>query len=205
MTALPVSAPSLTLRAELARKAVHLATAILPVAWGLGWVSGATVRTALAAATAVALGVEVLRRRSVAATRLFTATAGPLLRSHEVMALTGATWLAIGMTAVAWLAPPAAAIAALWAAAVGDASAALVGRGVARVRGSTSSRKSWAGSLAAVLTTAAGCVWLTPATAGVALVLGGVAALAEWPRRPLDDNLRVTVLVAVAATLLGLR
>lgn len=200
-----MTAPPLALRAEMARKAVHLATAVLPVAWGLGWARAEQVRVALGIASVVALSIEALRRRRGPAARAFTATAGPLLRAHEARALTGATWLALGMTAVAWLAPPAAAIAALWAAAVGDASAAIVGRGVAQARGTAGAGKSAVGSLAALLSTAAGCLWLTPASLSVALTVGFVAALAEWPRRPFDDNLRVTVLVAVAAALLGLR
>jgi dolichol kinase len=103
------------------------------------------------------------------------------------------------------LAPPVAAIAALWAAAVGDAAAALVGRSVQRLRALPAGTKSLSGSLAAAGLSSLGILWLTPATLGVAGSLGLVTALAEWPRRPGDDNVRIAFSVAAAAVLLGLR
>lgn len=198
-------APSSSLRAELARKALHLLTAALPLAWATGALNTAQLRTLLTAALMVALAIELLRRNSAAVGRWFTAAVGPLLRDHEVRALTGATWLAIAMTGVVWVAPERAAMAALWAAAVGDASAAIVGRSVAALRNGPVGRKSWAGSLAAAATTALGCRLLAEASWPSALALGAAAALAEYPRRPLDDNLRVATAVALAAALIGLR
>lgn len=193
------------LRAELLRKALHMGTAALPLAWAAGLVTTAQLRLLLAGAVVVALVVEGARRASPAAAQRFTAAVGVMLRAHERQAITGATWLAIAMAGVVWLAPERAALAALWAAAVGDASAALVGRSIAARRGRPAGRKSWEGSAAAALSTAIGCAWLAAATWPQALVLGGVAALAEYPRRPLDDNLRVATAVALGAIALGLR
>lgn len=198
-------APPSSLRAELTRKALHLLTAALPLAWAAEALSTAQLRILLTSALLVACAVELLRRRSAAIGRHFVAAVGPLLRDHEARALTGATWLALAMTGVVWVAPERAALAALWAAAVGDASAAIVGRSVAALRGGPTGRKSWAGSFAAAATTAIGCRLLVPASWPVAVGLGVVAALAEYPRRPLDDNLRVATAVACAAALLGLR
>ncbi len=194
-----------TLRGELARKSIHLATAVLPIAWALGVVTAQQVRIALSVAVIMALSVEFARYRDGAFSTAFTTRFGAMLRVHERTALSGATWLAIGMWGVAMLAPAFAAIAALWAAAVGDAAAGLVGRGVQRLRGRTNSAKSLSGSLAAAAITALGILWLTPAALGVALALGVVTALAEWPRGPGDDNVRVAFSVATAAVLLGLR
>jgi dolichol kinase len=193
------------LRAELLRKALHLGTATLPVVWAAGLITTSQLRLVLAAAVAVALVIEAARRAVPGIARAFTATVGGLLRGHEHTAITGATWLAIAMAGVVWLAQPRAALAALWAAAVGDASAALVGRGLGARRGRPGGQKSWQGSAAAAVSTALGCVWLAAVTWPQALVLGGVAALAEYPRRPFDDNLRVAAAVALAATALGLR
>lgn len=198
-------APLSPLRAELARKALHLLTAALPLAWVAGTVTTAQLRAVLTSAVLVALTIELLRRNSAAVGRQFMAMVGPLLRGHETQALTGATWLAIAMTAVVWVAPERAAVAALWAAAVGDASAAIVGRSVAALRNAPQGKKSWVGSLAAVVSTAIGCHLLAQASWPVAFGLGAVAAIAEYPRRPLDDNLRVATAVAVAAVLAGLR
>lgn len=195
-----------TLRTELARKALHLATAALPIAWAFAVVDAAQLRLALTAAVVVALVVEALRARSARAAATFRATVGPLLREHEATRLTGATWLALAMAGVVWFAPQPAALAALWAAAVGDATAALAGLAFASWRGvATDGRKSLVGSCVAALSTAVGCRWLLAAPWPVALALGVVAALAEWPRRPLDDNLRVAIAVALAAVALGLR
>jgi len=193
------------LRSEFARKALHLATAALPIAWAQGWIATPALRTLLTAALAVALGIEALRRWHGASAAAFVAAVGWMLRPHESGRLTGATWLALAMTGVVWLAPPRAALAALWAAAVGDASAALVGRAVAAWRGLSSERKSSAGFAAALVATALGCRLLVGTTWPIAIALGAVAALAEWPRRPFDDNLRVALAVAIAATALGLR
>lgn len=193
------------LRAELLRKALHLGTATLPLAWAAGLVTTAQLRIVLAGAVVVALVIEAARRASPDVARRFTAIVGGLLRDHEQHAITGATWLAIAMAGVVWLVPERAALAALWAAAVGDASAALVGRGLGARRGRPAGRKSWEGSAAAALSTAIGCAWLAGATWPQALLLGGAAALAEYPHRPLDDNLRVATAVALGAIVLGLR
>jgi dolichol kinase len=65
--------------------------------------------------------------------------------------------------------------------------------------------KTGVGSLAAAVVTALGVLWLTPASLAVASVLGVVAAAAERPTVPLDDNLRIALAVAFAASVLGLR
>lgn len=194
-----------TLRGELARKSIHLATAVVPIAWAFDVVSAQQVRIALGAAVVLALGVEFARYRGGAFGAAFTSRLGAMLRVHERTALSGATWLAIGMWGAAMLAPAPAAIAALWAAAVGDAAAALVGRGVQRLRVRPADTKSLSGSVAAASISTLGILWLTPATLAVAAALGVVTALAEWPRRPGDDNVRVALTVATAAVLLGLR
>lgn len=202
-----MTAPApISLGAELARKAIHLATAVVPIAWGVGWVSDAALRLALAAALAAAILVEVARRRSTRFHRWFAGRLGRMLRGHEHEAMAGATWLALGMFAVAVTVPKPAALAALWAAAVGDASAALVGRGAARWRvAGTATGKSLVGSVACLAATAPGVYWLAGASWSVALGLGAVAAVVERPTGPGDDNLRVTLGTAVAAVLLGLR
>lgn len=194
-----------TLRGEFARKSIHLATAVIPLAWAFDVVSARQVRAALGAAVVVALIVEFARYRGGAFGAVFSARLGALLRVHERTALSGATWLAIGMWGAAMLAPVPAAIAALWAAAVGDAAAALVGRALQRLRGRSANTKSLSGSLAAAVISMLGILWLTPASLTIAAALGIVAALAEWPRRPGDDNVRVAWSVATAAVLLGLR
>jgi dolichol kinase len=192
---------ALSLRAEVTRKALHLVAAAAPVAWGLGGVTSAAVRTALALALGVALLVELARRTSPRAHAAFDALFGTLVRPHETRALTGATWLVMAMLASVVIFPPAAAIIALWAVAVGDAAAALVGR-LAALRRTPSTAKTHAGSLACALATGAGAWWLVGAPWAIAGVIGLVAALAERPRLGLDDNVRVAFAAGFAAWVL---
>lgn len=196
---------SLPLRAELARKALHAATAILPVGLAFGWTDQPTLRIVLAAAAVLALATEALRSSWPAFAKAFSAAFGAMLRTHEQGKLTGATWLALAMATVLWFAPLNSAIAALWAAALGDAAAAVVGRSATRWTRRPANGKTLAGSAAALVVTAAGVLWLTPASVSVALLLGAVAAIAERPAKPLDDNLRIALAVALTAALLGLR
>jgi dolichol kinase len=196
-------AARLSLGREFARKAIHLATASLPVGWGLGGISLATLRTSLTVAVLVALIAEVARFRHGAFGAWFDRRLGTMLREAERRELSGATWLAVAMWGAVWLAPPAAALCALWAGAVGDATAAVVGRAYGAWR--AVSGKTLVGSAAAVASTALGVLWLTAATPLHAVALGLAAAAAEWPARPGNDNLRVVGAVALAATLLGFR
>lgn len=195
---------ALSVRAELSRKALHIATAALPVSLAFGWSDLTTLRGTLTIATALAVAIDALRLHWSPFAQRFTQAFGAMLRGRESRQFTGATWLALAMAIVLWTTPHAAAIAALWAAAVGDACAAIVGR-AATPSFAAADRKSVAGSVAAAVSTGVGIVWLTPASWAVAALLGVVAAAAERPTLRIDDNLRVALAVAAAATLLGLR
>lgn len=201
----PGAAPATpTLQAELARKALHLSSAALPVAWSMGALSASSVRLILLVACGAALLIEAGRRASPAVQRAFSAVVGTLLRPHERAALTGATWLALSMLAAVLLLPTAAALVALWAAAVGDGLASVVGRLAARASGTASGTKTWAGSIACALATAIGAWWLAAIAVGPAVVIGIAAAAAERPRLALDDNVRVAAAAGLAAWVLSL-
>lgn len=188
-------------RAELSRKGVHLASAVFPLSWGLGWVAPSIVKGALAACLAVAVVLEVSRRRFPAVQRWFYSWFGGMLRAHESYALTGATWILAAMLLCAVLLPPRAALCALWAGVVGDAAAALVGRAVASE--AATKGKTWAGSVACVVASAVGPWWLADASPLAALGVGFAAAIAERPRLMIDDNARVVVVAGLAAWGLG--
>ena len=185
---------------ELPRKTLHLTTASIPVALWLG-VEQRLVATLLVALFGVACAVEFARRRSAAFSSRFDATVGVMLRPHEVTnGITGATWLLAAFALTCLTVPAYAAIAATWAGAVGDGSAAVIGSAWRRWRGG--SGKTLVGSAACAIATAAGAYWLAGLTPVIAGALGVAAAAAERPQIALDDNVRVTAAVAVVTVLL---
>lgn len=195
MTTAPASS-RIDLRREIARKLLHLATAAAPIAYALGWPQQSLMGV-LAVLVSGAFIVEWRRRSSRRVAALFVGVTGPLLREHEHHALSGATWLFLALLLAVAILPAPAAIAAMWAVAVGDAAAALVGRTLGRRRPGGS--KSLEGSIACVVATAFGALVVAQLSAGIALAAAVAAAVAEFPERPLDDNIRIVV--AVGATI----
>ncbi len=195
MTIAPAT-PRIELRREIARKLLHLSAVAVPIAYAAG-LPRRQIVSVLAVLAGVALLVELARRRSRRAREVFVGATGLLLREHEYRALSGATWLILALLLAAALLPVPAAIAAMWAVTVGDAAAALVGRTFGRRRAGRS--KSLEGSLACAVATGLGAFFVAHLAAGVALAAAVAAAVAEFPERPLDDNLRIVV--AVGATI----
>ena len=186
----PAGAP-LSLRQELGRKALHVTSGAAPLAYAAG-LTRTVMLAGLGLLCALALGVELARARLPAAERIFERTTGPLLRAHERRHLVGATWLLLAFLASVLLFPPRVAIAAMLGVALGDASAAVVGRGIGRVR-LRGSVKSLEGSVACCLTTFLGA-WLVAGLGPGESAVGALAATAaEWPARPFDDNMRIAL------------
>ena len=150
----------------------------------------------LATLALVAIGVECARATSPITASRFNAIFQPLLRSRETRAITGATWLIVSLFAAVLLLPVDIAITATWAAAVGDAVAALIGMRFGRHR-SDRDGKSLEGSAACLLATLLGTVLLAHLPFTVAFSAALAATGAErlpWPR---DDNARIVALVGV--------
>jgi dolichol kinase len=161
----------------------------------LGYAAGVprpTMLFVLGGLSLVAVAIEIARARRADFAREFERATGPLLRTHERTRWAGATWMLLSFLASVALFPPRVAIAAMTAVALGDASAALVGRAWGRLR-VAGSAKSLEGALACCLTTIAGALWLARLDVGSSLIAGLAAAAAEWPARPLDDNLRIAL------------
>jgi dolichol kinase len=181
----------MTFGREMARKGLHLTFASVPIALAAGvprtWLLGA-----LGAMLAVAVAIELTRARFVGVASAFTRAVGPLLRQEEDKRWTGATWLIAVCLGAIWLLPRADAVAVTWAAAVGDASAALVGIPLGgRLIPTSGGRKSVEGSAACFLVTFIGAYGLAGLSARVALLVAAAATAAEWPRSVIDDNVRV--------------
>lgn len=189
------SAPPL--RRELARKAIHLSSTAVPIALAVG-VAHRVAVLVLAGLALIAVTVEVARATSSAIALRFDALFRPLLRLHESRHITGATWLLASMFAAVLLLPRDIAIAATWAAAVGDAAAALVGIRFGRRR-SPRDGKSLEGSIACLLATLLGALLLARLGIVSALLVSVAASAAErlsWPR---DDNVRIIAAVGITA------
>ena len=191
---------ALTLRRELARKALHVTSAAVPVAYAAG-LPRAGLLAGLLALLAIALVVEGARARSERARAHFTRAAGPLLRAHEHHRWAGATWLLAAFALAVGLYPAPVAVAATWAVALGDASAAIVGRWIGRHRLSPRFAKTLEGSAACAAVTFAGALWVARLPLGASVVAVVAAALAEAPTRPLDDNVRVVLAVGAGILL----
>lgn len=191
----------LSVRHELARKALHLSSAAVPLAYAAD-VPRRVLLPVLVVLLLVALLVELARRRHELVRHAFHRAASPLLRAHEHEQWAGATWMLVAYVLVVWLAPRPAAIAATWAVAVGDAAAAIVGRSLGRWRVGAHG-KSLEGSLACCVATALGAAFVARLGPATSIAAGVAAAVAEWPGRPLDDNVRVAAAVALTVTAMG--
>ena len=181
----------LSLRRELTRKGLHLLSAVVPLSYAVG-VSQVVVVWVLVLALAVALAVEIGRHQSVRARTLFDTNVGGLLREHERSGPSGATWLILSLLIAAVVFPRDVAIAAMCAVALGDAAAAIIGRAIAQ---GTAYRKSFGGSTACFAASAIAASAIAGFAWREALLVGVLATVAERPRRPLDDNLRIAIAV----------
>ena len=187
---------------ELARKALHLTTTSVPLAYAAGlprrWVIAL-----LVAACGVALAVEWGRATHAATRAAFDRVTGRLLRVHEHERWAGATWLLLAFLGSVVIFPRAVAIVSMWAVAVGDAAAALVGRALGRHHLFGAS-KTIEGSLACFTATLAGAVFVARLPVSEGLIAATAASLAEWPGRPLDDNIRIAAATGCGILLWGL-
>ncbi len=191
---------ALALREELARKALHLSTVVIPVAYAAG-MPRATLLALLAALTVVALLVELLRARHAATRTVFMRATGRLLREHEHVRWAGATWLLLAFLLAVALFARDVAVAAMLGVSLGDAAGAIVGRAWSHRRVAAGGAKTWAGSAACLAATALGAWTIAGLGAAPALLAGGLAAAAERPRITLDDNLRIVAAVGTGIQL----
>jgi dolichol kinase len=194
----------MTFARELTRKALHLMFAAVPIALTAG-VQPSYVLAILMVMLLVAVALEMTRGRVAAVGTMFTRAVGPLLREKENGQWTGATWLILVCLVAVWVLPMRGAIAVTWAAAVGDASAALVGIPLGgRLIPNVGRGKSVEGSAACFLVTFVGAYELAGLSLRLALVLAAAATAAEWPRSAIDDNVRVGAAATAVLIIAGI-
>jgi len=176
-------------RYEFLRKLIHLATLLAPLlVWFLPRTEGLLI---LGLSMVVAIGTEISRRRSRWFRLHFLKRFRRLLRGHERDGLAGATYLAIAYFFAFLLFPRPVAVLAMLYGGVGDAAAALVGRGWGRLR--TGWGKSWEGAGAGLAANILMGLMIPGISTAAALVGAVVAAAIEFFPIPVDDNLRVTL------------
>jgi dolichol kinase len=150
--------------------------------------------------TALAVVLDELRLRVPAVRSAFEKVLGGFARSHETHHHLGLTWFLVSCTLCTLLFETSIAVAALLFVVVGDAAAAVVGRGWGRHR---IGAKSLEGSLACLTSCVAVGWWLIEVWP-VLLVGAAVAAVVELLPIPVDDNLRVPLAAATAMWATGL-
>jgi dolichol kinase len=199
-----LSAPPLSLRHELVRKALHLGAAVFPLAYALG-VSRGLITAVLAAVSVLAISTELLRRSSAPFAAAFDRTFGSLLREREKNHVTGATWLALSCCVAAAVLSRNAAIAALWCATVGDPAATIIGKWMnqSSAPGDQGGGKTIAGSLGCAVASFAGVWMIADYPPAIAVAIAAMAAIAESMPVSIDDNIRIVVGAGAIAQLLA--
>lgn len=189
------------LKSELKRKAIHLASLSIPIAYYLSPQSWArTWERALLASVILSLAVEVFRLHNPQIRGIFRHFFGEIVRNHEEASLLGSTYLLIAMLLTIHLFEKPVAVLALAFLVLGDTMAAIVGKsiGTHRLLGG----KTVEGSLGCF----AMCFGLTLLMPGIPFYVGLVGALTatifELLPIPLDDNFRIPLSAGFAMELL---
>ena len=184
---------------EVKRKAIHLLALVIPL---VVWLVGKQIGLALlVAAAALALGADVLRVRSELFARTLYRVFGIMMRPEECppvggrLVLNGATWVLLSASLLVALFPLDVAVLSFTVFMIADAAAALVGRRWGRRRwGRTTRTAEGSGAFFIAGVAVMGGFGWTPWWTTLAAVAAGAAA--EVPSRPLNDNIRVPLVVA---------
>lgn len=192
---------------EAQRKAIHLATLILPLGilheW-LPWPRGrAEWRWLLIAATLAAIAIDLLRIHEHRVRRFFREFFGEMIREHERMSLLGSSYLLLAALIAIEVFPQPLAAAALGFTVLGDAMGALVGKAWGRHRVFNKSLEGVAGCLVACLLWAAVVAWVAHVPWPILIAGAVTAAVVEALPIPLDDNLGITLAAGYAMKLLS--
>ena len=196
---------SITYKAEVWRKAIHLVALVVPL--GMALLGKAWSLYLLVPTTLLAFTGDVMRVRSAWFAGFIQRFLGFMMRREEVppvggpVTINGATWVLLSATLLALIFPIRIAVAAFVMFMLSDAAAALVGRRFGRTRWGGSNR-TVEGSLA-FLAMGLGIIALFPTIVfWVGAVSVVAAALAEIPSGPFNDNLRVPMVTATIIFLL---
>jgi len=195
------------LRAEIGRKAIHLAFLIVPLVMIHAWLPWPRTRAEwtvlLVVLVVIAIAIDVIRIHDRGVRTFFRRFFGDMIRRHEHTGLMGSTYLLLATLLAVDLFPRPVAAAAVGFTVLGDASAAIIGRAYGRIRFFD---KTAEGALAGLVACLAWAAYLAGAgfiDLRVALTGALVASLVEFLPIPFDDNLGMTLFAGYAMSLLA--
>ncbi|MFH0778316.1 MAG: diacylglycerol/polyprenol kinase family protein [Candidatus Eisenbacteria bacterium] len=171
---------------EIKRKAIHLSSSWVPLAYY--FLPEHVGKAGLLVAAATFLTLDVIRIHEPRMKKLFYRIFGEIVREHEKDTLTGATSMVISALLTVYCFEKNIAVASLLFLTVGDSIAAIVGKHLGRTH---IFGKTLEGSLGCFFACAAIAIAVPgiPLTVSVAGAL--LAALVEVLPIPLDDNFRI--------------
>lgn len=200
----PLRSPSFLNEAQ--RKLIHLSFVVLPLELlfeTLPWPRTRNeFRLLFLGLVVAAIALDLLRIHEHRARAFIRQFFGQMIREHERFSLLGSTYLLLAALLAIEIFPQPVAAAALGFTVLGDAFAAIVGKGWGRVRIFGKSLEGFLGGLAACLAWAAFLTWVSPLPWPVVLVGALVASAVEVLPIPLDDNLGITLFSGYAMKLM---
>jgi dolichol kinase len=191
---------------EARRKAIHLGSLVMPLAmffpvlpWPRGRHAWALLLLAL---VVVAVAVDAIRVHDARVRRIFGRLFGGMIREHERFNLLGSTYLLLAALLAVEIFPIELAATALGFTVLGDALAAMVGKGWGRTRFFGKTLEGALGGLAGCVAWAALAAGTGQLPWGVAMAGALIASLVEFLPIPLDDNLGITLISGYAMHLM---
>jgi dolichol kinase len=186
-------AAGVRVRGEAPRKAIHLASIVIPLA--MLHLPLAACRRGLAVLAVALLVADVVKIHEPRLRSLFVTFLGPLIRRHEHTGITGSTYMIVSALLATYLFEPAEAACALVFLIVGDTLAAIVGLAWGRT---PLFGKTVEGFLAGFVASFAAGVALVPELPIGTVALGAAAAaIIEVLPIPVDDNFRIPLVAGL--------
>jgi dolichol kinase len=187
----------MSFRNELWRKSIHLSSLWIPLAC---YFLPRPIGLLLLAVVAIGVvGVDVLRIRGGAVRNLYNRILGPVLREHETLRLTGASYMLVSAVLTLFLFQNVVAAMATAYLIVGDTLAALVGKTWGRRR--FINKKTMEGSLACFMACLLIGLVVPAVTWPLALIGALTATILEVLPWKFDDN--ITIPLGAGAVLWG--
>jgi dolichol kinase len=186
----------MTIQREIRRKSFHvLAGLSIPAIYYFFMLFNQVLlaKWIFTAAAISILAIDIVRLRHLFVRIIFLDIFGPLLRKHEISALTGATYLMISSLACFMIFRDSVAILSISYLVVGDSLAALVGRSMGKIKFFTKSLEGAGAGLIGCLIIGSAIMYLPKTNLSLLQMIAGAvtASIIELLPIPLDDNIRI--------------